>query len=186
LAVIVESLRLSGRVKSLEFGAGADKEQPYVAAASGLSLVDGEKEIARIGRVKTEVLLAMGIKQPVYFLECDLQKLNALPRSQKQFIPIPKYPMMKRDIALLVPEQVPAGELLKAVKGQRAELVESVDIFDVYSGKPIESGMKSVALSVTYRSPKKTLDDVTVDNIHKKIVQYLMTEFGGRYREGIK
>jgi len=44
--------------------------------------------------------------------------------------------------------------------------------------------MKSVALSVTYRSPKKTLDDVTVDKIHEKIVQYLMTEFGGRYREG--
>jgi len=62
----------------------------------------------------------------------------------------------------------------------------TVDIFDVYSGKPIENGMKSVALSVTYRSAKKTLDDVTVDNIHEKIVQYLMTEFGGRYREGIK
>ncbi len=186
LAVIVESLRLSGREKSLEFVAALDKEQPYIEPASGLSLVEGKTEIARIGQVKTEVLRSIGIKQPVYFLECDLQQLNELPRLQKQFIPIPKYPMMKRDIALLVPAQVPAGELLRAVKSQRAELIESVDIFDVYSGKPIESGMKSVALSVTYRSPKKTLDDVTVDNIHEKIVQYLMTEFGGRYREGIK
>ncbi len=186
LDVIIVSLRLSGRETPLEFVAAVDKEHPYIAPASGLSLVDDEKEIARIGRVKPEVLRAIGIKQPVYFLECDLQQLNALPRAQKQFVSIPKYPMMKRDIALLVPEEVPAGELLKAVKGQRAELVESVDIFDVYSGKPIESGMKSVALSVTYRSPKKTLDDVTVDNIHEKIVQYLMTEFGGRYREGIK
>jgi len=186
LTAIVESLRLSGRKKPLEFVADTDKQQPYVAPAAGLTLVDDDKEIARIGMVKSEVLQAVGIKQPVYFLECDLQLVNELPRSQKQFRPIPKYPMMKRDIALLVPKQVPAGELLKAVKGQRAELVESVDIFDVYSGKPIERGMKSVALSVTYRSPKKTLDDVTVDNIHEKIVQYLMTEFGGRYREGMK
>jgi phenylalanyl-tRNA synthetase beta chain len=44
--------------------------------------------------------------------------------------------------------------------------------------------MKSVALSVTYRSPKKTLDDVTVDRIHEKIVNSLMADFGGRYREG--
>ncbi|RUM39301.1 MAG: phenylalanine--tRNA ligase subunit beta [Desulfobulbus sp.] len=185
LTAIVESLRLSGQKKPLEF-VDTDKQQPYVAPAAGLTLVDGENEVARIGMVKSEVLRAVGIKQPVYFLECDLELVNELPRPQKQFRPIPKYPMMKRDIALLVPKQVPAGELLKAVKGQRAELVESVDIFDVYSGKPIERGMKSVALSVTYRSPKKTLDDVTVDNIHEKIVQYLMTEFGGRYREGMK
>ena len=185
LTAIVESLHLSGNEQTLEFVV-TEQEQPYVAPATGLSLVDGKREIARIGRVGDEVLRAMGIKQPVYFLECDLQQLNVLPRLQKQFVPIPKYPMVKRDIALLVPEQIPAGELLQAVKGQRAELVESVDIFDVYSGKPIENGMKSVALSVTYRSPRKTLDDVTVDNIHEKIVQYLMTKFGGRYREGNK
>ena len=183
VTALVESLHLTGKEQALEFVV-TKQEQPYVAPATGLSLVDGNNEIARIGQVSDEALRGMGIKQPVYFLECDLQDLGELPRLRKQFVPIPKYPMVKRDIALLVPEQVPAGELLRAVKGQRTELVESVDMFDVYSGKPIEPGMKSVALSVTYRSPKKTLDDVTVDKIHEKIVQYLMTEFGGRYREG--
>ena len=91
---------------------------------------------------------------------------------------------MKRDIALLVPEHIPAGELLQTIQTQRADLVESIDLFDVYSGEPIEKGMKSVALSVTYRSAKKTLDDVTVDKIHGKIVNTLMADFGGRYREG--
>ncbi len=184
LESIIDSLRISGSKKSLEYITGTEREQPYVTPGSSLSLVDSTVEIARIGQIRDQVLRNMGIKQPVFFLECDLHLLGELPQSEKQFIPIPRYPMMKRDIALLVPEQVPAGKLLDAVKNHRAELVESVDIFDVYSGKPIENGMKSVALSVTYRSGKKTLDDVTVDNIHEKIVQYLMTEFGGRYREG--
>ncbi len=184
LESIIDSLRISGSKKSLEYITGTEREQPYVTPGSSLSLVDSTVEIARIGQIRDQVLRNMGIKQPVFFLECDLHLLGELPQSAKQFIPIPRYPMMKRDIALLVPEQVPAGKLLDAVKNHRAELVESVDIFDVYSGKPIENGMKSVALSVTYRSGKKTLDDVTVDNIHEKIVQYLMTEFGGRYREG--
>lgn len=184
LESIIDSLRISGSKKSLEYITTMEQEQPYVTPGSSLSLVDGTVEIARIGQIRDQILRNIGIKQPVFFLECDLHLLGELPQSQKQFIPIPRYPMMKRDIALLVPEQVPGGKLLDAIKKHRAELVESVDIFDVYSGKPIEDGMKSVALSVTYRSAKKTLDDVTVDNIHEKIVQYLMTEFGGRYREG--
>lgn len=181
---IVESLRLQGTSGSLDFVIHPDSCQPYAEPSLSVSLVDGDQEIGRMSQVKTEILQDMGIKQPVCFFECNLNLLNDLPVTKKQFVPIPRYPLMKRDIALLVPEQVPAGDLLDAVRNHRAEHVESVEIFDVYSGKPIEAGMKSVALSVTYRSPEKTLDDVTVDRIHEKIVNSLMANFGGRYREG--
>jgi len=181
---IVDTLRLQGAGGSLDFVAVADGRQPYIEKGLAVSLVDGGTEIGRLGKVEDGVLSSMGIKQPVYFFECDLHLLHGLPKRAKQFVPIPRFPMVKRDIALLVPEQVPAGELLESIRSHRAEHVESVDIFDVYSGKPIEEGMKSVALSVTYRSAKKTLDDVTVDRIHEKIVNSLMTDFGGRYREG--
>lgn len=181
---IIAALNIKGPTTSLNFIAVAEGCQPYMEPEFAVSLVDGDREIGRLGGIKEDVLSTMGIKQPVYFFECDLHKLQSLPRKTKQFVPIPRFPMVKRDIALLVPEQVPAGELLKSIRGHRAEHVESVDIFDVYSGKPIEEGMKSVALSVTYRSSKKTLDDVTVDRIHEKIVNSLMTKFGGRYREG--
>ena len=59
-----------------------------------------------------------------------------------------------------------------------------MDLFDIYKGKPIDKGLKSVALSVTYRSSDQTLDDETVDIFHDKIVNTLMTRFDGRYREG--
>ncbi len=183
LESLVDTLRLTGAEGPLAYEL-ADQEQPYAAEGTSLLLVDGEREIARIGQLREDVLQSMGIKQPVFFLECDLELLATLPRAGKQFVSIPRFPMVKRDIALLVPEDVRAGNLLAAIQNVNDSRIESADIFDVYSGKPIEKGMKSVALSVTYRSAKKTLDDGTVDKIHKKIVHSLMTEFGGRYREG--
>ncbi|MCF6185879.1 MAG: phenylalanine--tRNA ligase subunit beta [Desulfobulbaceae bacterium] len=181
---ILESLRIQGTNGALDFVITSEACQPYADPSAFISLVDGETEVGRMSLVKADILQDMGIKQPVCFFECDLDLINDLDVIKKRFVSIPKYPMVKRDIALLVPEKVPAGELLQAIRNHKAEHVESVDIFDVYSGKPIEAGMKSVALSVTYRSTKKTLDDVTVDRIHEKIVNSLMTGFGGRYREG--
>ena len=181
---LITTLRLKGRAEALSFVPAPEACQPYADPATFVTLMDDNIEIGRVGQLKVDVLQGMGIKQPVFFLECDLELLQGLPKIPKKFVPIPKYPKVKRDIALLVPEQVPAGELLQTIRTQRADLVETVDLFDVYSGKPIEAGMKSVALSVTYRSAKKTLDDVTVDKIHEKIVNTLMTDFNGRYREG--
>ena len=181
---ILESLRIQGTSGYLDLVITSEACPPYADSSAFISLVDGEAEVGRMSMVKADILQDMGIKQPVCFFECDLDLINELTVSKKQFVSISKYPMVKRDIALLVPVQVPAGDLLQAIRNRKAEHVESVDIFDVYSGKPIEPGMKSVALSVTYRSREKTLDDVTVDRIHEKIVNSLMTGFGGRYREG--
>jgi phenylalanyl-tRNA synthetase beta chain len=87
-------------------------------------------------------------------------------------------------MSLVVPDEVPAGELLEAIHTQHQKYVESADIFDVYRGNPIQPGHKSVSLSVTYRSATATLDDQTVDKVHDKIVNSLMAAFSARYREG--
>ena len=102
----------------------------------------------------------------------------------KKFKALPKYPSVKRDISLVVPDNIPAGELLRAIQTRHHKYLESADIFDVYRGKPIQAGYKSVALSVTYRSATTTLDDQSVDNVHEKIVNSLMADFNARYREG--
>jgi len=105
-------------------------------------------------------------------------------RKSPRFAALPKYPAVKRDISLVVPDTVPAGDLLRAIQAQQQKYLESVEIFDVYRGKPVQEGHKSVALSVTYRSATATLDDQSVDKIHGKIVNTLMTEFNAHYREG--
>jgi len=158
--------------------------EPYCDPSCASVIMKDDTMIGVLGAVHPETLKGFGIKQQVYFFELDLQQLLNLGRKAKRFNPLPKYPSVKRDISLVVPDSVPAGELLRSIHNQKQKYIESADIFDVYRGKPIPSGYKSVALSVTYRSPTATLDDQSVDKIHEKIVNSLMVDFNARYREG--
>ncbi len=174
----------AGAAEQVEFIAADDDNPPYSEPGSSLLLVNGKDKIGSLGTVQKGILRHYSIKQPVYFFELDLHHLLALPAETIKFSPLPRYPLVKRDIGLLVPEDVLAGDILKKIRNHKTRLVESMQLFDVYSGKPIEDGMKNVAVSVTYRSSEKTLDDQSVDMVHDKIVASLMKDFGGRYREG--
>ncbi len=186
----VENLLAALRVRrgegGVDFVVAAEQVQPYSDSDLAMQLVAGGREIGRIGRLKRKVARGFGVKQEVYFFELDLEDLVSLPRQAREFRPLPRYPSVRRDIALVVPDAVPAGDLLQAIHAQKEKFVESADIFDVYRGRPIAEDMKSVALTVTYRSPEQTLDDETVDRIHQKIVNSLMATFGARYREGLE
>lgn len=157
---------------------------PYCDPACAAMVMDGDTMVGSVGLVHPETLKGFGIKQQVYFFEIDLQHLLAMDRKVKKFTTLPKYPSVKRDISLVVPDSVPAGNLLQAIHAQKQKYLESADIFDVYRGKPIQAGYKSVALAVTYRSATATLDDQSVDKVHEKIVNSLMADFNACYREG--
>ncbi|MGD9947767.1 MAG: phenylalanine--tRNA ligase subunit beta [Desulfobulbus sp.] len=158
--------------------------QPYCDPQEAVALSPQKTIIGSLGAVHPETLKGFDIKQPVYFVEIDLEQLLTLKRTPKQFRSLPKYPSVKRDISLVVPDELPAGDLLMAIRRQSQKYLESAEIFDVYRGKPIQAGHKSVALSLTYRSATATLDDQTVDKFHQKIVNSLMADFNARYREG--
>ncbi len=181
---LFKSLRLVGKSGDISFLADPEHVQPYAEPLFNIRIMDGEEQLGTISKLPRKAARAFAVKQDVFFLELDLEALLDLARSDKAFSPLPRYPSVKRDIALLVPENVPAGALLDDILAHKMENVVYADIFDVYSGKSIEAGRKSVALTVTYQSTDKTLDDETVDDFHDKIVQSLMSRFDGRYREG--
>lgn len=181
---IIDQLRISGNSGEITFNPVPGQSQPYCQDGFSIDIQDGNSTIGQLGKIQQSIARTFGIKQDVYFFEMDLTVLNELPRENIVFKTLPRYPAMKRDIALIVPENVAAGELLQTILGAGEILIENAELFDVYRGKPIEHGMKSVALSITYRSAEKTLDDETVDILHDKIVSSLMSRFGGRYREG--
>jgi phenylalanyl-tRNA synthetase beta chain len=158
--------------------------QPYCDPDLSLALSPQKKIIGSLGAVHAETLKGFDIKQPVYFLEINLEQLLTLDKTPKQYRSLPKYPSVKRDISVVVPDHIPAGDLLSAIRQQSQKYLESAEIFDVYRGKPIQAGHKSVALGLTYRSATATLDDQTVDKVHQKIVNLLMADFNARYREG--
>ncbi|MHB8789034.1 MAG: phenylalanine--tRNA ligase subunit beta [Desulfobulbaceae bacterium] len=181
---VLQVMALTGAHGGLQFVGTPDRVQPYCQEGSTILIRDGAIEIGLLGKINQQVLRAFGIKQDVYFLEMDLNDLNSLPRVNKVFQALPRYPSVKRDIAMIVPEAAAAGELIAAVTGLGEKIIEGAELFDVYRGKPVEKGRKSVAIAVTYRSAEKTLDDETVDIVHEKIVNTLMSRFGGRYRDG--
>ncbi|MDO8946170.1 MAG: phenylalanine--tRNA ligase subunit beta [Desulfocapsaceae bacterium] len=144
----------------------------------------GEQEVGYLARIMPGVLRKFGIKQDVFFFDLDLEALCQLRSVAKNFTSLPVFPAVNRDIAILVPEHVAAGEMVNAVLQAREPLIEQCEIFDVYQGSTIQQGYKSVALSVTYRSAQKTLTEKNVEKVHVKIVNMLGSKFEGTLREG--
>jgi phenylalanyl-tRNA synthetase beta chain len=177
-------LNVQGKSGDIIFKPASGSGLSYTSGGFSLQIMDGDVQLGALGKLSESAAKKFSIKQDVYFLEMNLTLVDALPRGKKVFRSLPRHPSVNRDIALLVPETAAAGDLLQAVYDLDVEHVEKAELFDVYRGKPIQEGMKSVAISVTYRSADRTLDDETVDIFHNKIVNSLMSRFGGRYREG--
>lgn len=155
---------------------------PFSDQEYSLNLLHGTEKLGSLGKVQEEVLRSFGIKNEVYYFDIDYDAICQLTVIDKQFASLPVYPSVKRDIALIVADEVSAGQLLFAVNNAPEKLIESCEIFDVFQGKKIQEGYKSVALSITYRSKTKTLTEKNVEKSHAKIVRLLTDKFGGSFR----
>ncbi|HOZ46898.1 MAG TPA: phenylalanine--tRNA ligase subunit beta [Candidatus Hydrogenedentes bacterium] len=174
MEVIADHVGAVAAYQPLEMG-------PFQTGQSASVVVDG-RELASMGLVKSTVLKAYDIEQPVYVLDADLQALLALNPAAKQFEEIPQYPPSLRDIAVLVDNDVPAGALCEAARDAAGKILRSVDIFDVYTGKQVPEGKKSVALSLVFQSPERTLTDQNTQKAWDKILHKLETEFNATLR----
>ena len=133
----------------------------------------GQEEIGFLGEVSKGILSKLKITEKVVAFQIDMDKLATLASEESEWQPTSKYPAVIRDIALLVPQDVKVVDVLNAVNSAGAKLVRDVDLFDMYEGKEIEAGMKSMAFHVIYQSDEKTLTGKEVDAIHLKIIKSL-------------
>jgi phenylalanyl-tRNA synthetase beta chain len=159
-----------------------DGGEPFAEDGYSLDILFGQVKIGSLGKIKAEVLRRFSIKHDVYYFDLLYDSICQQDTLGKHFASLPVYPSVKRDIALVVAEQISAGELLARVKKSGDKLIESCEIFDVFQGAKIPEGFKSVALTITYRSPTKTLTEKNVEKSHSKIVRLLTDEFGGIFR----
>jgi phenylalanyl-tRNA synthetase beta chain len=155
----------------------------YAAPGNVLALQADGQTIGRLGLVQAECLKAFGIKSEVYFIEVNLTVLGALAVRPKSFRPLARYPSVRWDLAVVVPEGVPSGEIIAAITGMGESLVDQVELFDVYQGENIAAGSKSVAISITYRDLEKTLADADVQVVHLRIIDMIGARFAGALRE---
>lgn len=135
-----------------------------------------------VGEVHPTVLNNLGIKEKLYIADINIETLGAVKNTQYVFESIPKYPSVERDIAVLVKESVSAKNIIKTVKTAGGNLLKSVDIFDVYRGGQVAKGMKSVAISLEFRLPDRTLTEEEVNQKINKILKRLEVDLEATLR----
>ena len=184
--VLFETLRLHGVGNDVvSFRVPEEGETEIFADPSQCLIVDSSDGIVgQLARLLPDITKQFGIKQDVFFIDLDFDIIADMKSAVKNFSSLPIFPAVKRDIALLVPISVRAGDLLETVRKSKEKFIEHCEIFDIYQGKPLEDGMKSVAISVTYRSPTKTLTEKNVNKSHTKIINTLTSKYNGSLREG--
>jgi phenylalanyl-tRNA synthetase beta chain len=97
--------------------------------------------------------------------------------------PLPKYPSTSRDIALLVDEEMEVGKIEDVIREKGKSILESVRLFDVYRGKQVEEGKKSVAFTLVYRDKNKTLTDEEVADVHESVLETLKERLNAVLRD---
>lgn len=142
----------------------------------------GEDFAGVMGEVHPDVCEKMDISQRAFLFELDLSVLRAASSRKKSFKELPRYPAVTRDVAFLVSGDITGERMIALASGQEEELLESVRIFDVYTGKGIPEGMKSLALRFTYRAWSRTLADSEVTEVHRTIVEQVLKHSGAKIR----
>ncbi|HPA14726.1 MAG TPA: phenylalanine--tRNA ligase subunit beta [Desulfobacterales bacterium] len=174
---IVEGLLNALNLDPIKFTRIPDRSCTYTKPGHTAQIVAQNKIIGLVGEIDPQVLLNFDLKQPAFIFETSLEHLGALMPAGRQAKPVPKFPAVSRDITIIVPGYVVSSDILESIDNFREELVEATHLIDVYEGRPIPPGKKSISLRITYRSNRKTLEDDEVSRIHKTITQKLIVEF---------
>lgn len=158
------------------FGAHTEyirSSEPYLHPGRQAYCLANNNNIAVLGEVHPDVASAYGIESRVLTAEIKLDELYKINKRKTVYKPLPKFPAVERDFAMLCDIDLPVGELYKAIASGAGRLLEKAELFDVYSGSQIPEGKKSVAYSVFLRSAESTLSEEEIDRVTEKIISKL-------------
>lgn len=147
----------------------------------GARVYAGPRELGLLGELAPEIGESLGLEGAIFVFNLALEALTqaaALPL----FSPLPRYPAVYRDLALVLPEAVPAAQVSQALYRHGRPWLEEARLFDVYTGDQVPPGKRSLAFRLTYRDPERTLTDDLVNPHHQDLVEALTRELGGELR----
>ena len=143
---------------------------------SALVEVDGTP-VGVVGALHPEIVQACDIAGEVWLGELDLAALAHYVPRRVAPKPLPRFPAVTRDIAVIVDEGFRAGEIIEEVRARRDLNIESIRLFDCYRGAPVPSGKKSLAYTIAYRAPDRTLTDDEANALHAAVLERLTSRF---------
>jgi phenylalanyl-tRNA synthetase beta chain len=178
--VVEEFLEQFG-VRGVTF-AKQPETSPLFLESAAISL-GGRVPLGELGQLPPGLAKKHDLRDPVFLAELNLNQLIARRNSVKSFKPLPQFPAIRRDAAILVPELTTHEAVLQAVKQSKPANLESVELFDIFRGKNVPDGQKSLAYAFIYRSPEKTLTDAEVNTSHSKVLEAFKTQLKATIRE---
>jgi phenylalanyl-tRNA synthetase beta chain len=177
---VVENLINAMGIKNPSFKRQSENVSYHPGKTAELFI--GKEKVGVLGEIHPDVADNYGIDTNAYVAELDLDILYANSNTEKKYKPLPKYPAVTRDIALLVEDAILVQEIEETIRKAGGNLVETVKLFDVYKGKQIPEGKKSIAYAISYRDENKTLTDNEVNKVHDKILRSLEYKLGAQLR----
>ena len=171
-------------------GATVDSFEALLPIAIGTKFENGlqgkimEEIILQTGIVSKQTLGLFDIKQPVFFADLNWDSLSKIATANKQaFNPIPKFPAVQRDLALIVPKQLAYEEVEKTVQKMSLKKLQGIRLFDIFESEKLGAGKKSMAVNFTFLDEEKTLTDQEIDGWMNKIMSNLERDLQAEIRK---
>ena len=171
---VVEALLCAARTPDVRFT--ADREAAAYHPGRCAAVWSGQTRLGTLGQIHPDVCRAFGLEAETYCAELDTVLLLEIEGAEPTYTPLPRFPAITRDIAVVCGEGVTVGELTECIRGAGAQVLKGVKLFDVYQGVGIPQGKKSVAFSLTLRSDESTLTDDHAQEAVELILNALRTK----------
>ena len=177
---VVETLLTDLRVSGVEWRRGG--VPPYLHPGKSALVVAGGDVLGYVGGLHPEAVKAAELAGETWVFELDFKKLESYAPRRITFQLLPKYPTIVRDLAIVADEKFEAKAVLDTIARSSDLPVDSAKLFDLYRGAPLPAGKKSLAYSIAYRAPDRTLTDEEVNRLHQRLIERVTRELGVELR----
>ncbi|MGO9013758.1 MAG: phenylalanine--tRNA ligase subunit beta [Dissulfurispiraceae bacterium] len=179
---VIEALFDVLKISSYSF---ARSSEHFLHPGQSADILIGGEKIGYVGALSPVIIGRLDIKAhnpSIILAEIDVELIRPYSMQALKYHPLPRYPYSERDTALVVDESLESAEIVALLKSYSSDLIEDVSLFDVYQGKNIPEGKKSIAFSIRYRASDRTLKDEEVDVLHDQIIAFVIERTKGQLR----
>ena len=167
-------------VRGMTYNRRAESAALFLESAT---IQSGKQQLGEFGQLLPTLAKRYDLRDSVFLAELNLDLLLARRNPSKSFKPLPAFPSIRRDVAMIVPEATTHDAVLQVVKQTKPSNLESVELFDVFRGKNVPAGQKSLAYAFTYRNAERTLTDAEVGGVHEKLIEQFKKALQAAVRE---
>ena len=147
------------------------------------TILSGEETIGVVGELHPDVMESFDLPEGIVAFELDFDKLCGKSGETRQYQPLPKFPGIERDLAVVLKTDNQVGDVMAVIYQNGGELLKKVDIFDIYKGEQVPQGCQSIAFSLKFQASDRTLTDAEISEVTKKISTELASRFEAQLRQ---